>query len=47
MRALIVSHLEDIRHNRLPVIQKRTGFGLETIQVTRRGDLAAALAPLL
>src|SRR3984893_7904744 len=32
VRALIVSHLEDIRHNRLPVIQKRTGFDLETIQ---------------
>src|SRR5262249_277905 len=32
VRALIVGHLEDIRHNRLPVIQKRTGFDLETIQ---------------
>jgi RNA polymerase sigma-54 factor len=32
VRALIISHLEDIRHNRLPVIQKRTGFDLETIQ---------------
>jgi RNA polymerase sigma-54 factor len=32
VRALIVSHLEDIRHNRLPVIQKRTGFDLETIK---------------
>ncbi len=32
VRALIVSHLEDIQHNRLPIIQKRTGFDLETIQ---------------
>ena len=32
VRALIVNHLEDIRHNRLPVIQKRTGFDLETIK---------------
>jgi RNA polymerase sigma-54 factor len=32
VRALISSHLEDIRHNRLPVIQKRTGYDLETIQ---------------
>jgi len=32
VRALIVSHLEDIQHNRLPVIQKRTGYDLHTIQ---------------
>jgi len=32
VRALIQSHLEDIQHNRLPVIQKRTGFDLDTIQ---------------
>ncbi len=32
VRALISNHLEDIQHNRLPVIQKRTGFDLETIQ---------------
>ncbi len=31
VRTLIVNHLEDIRHNRLPVIQKKTGFDLETI----------------
>jgi RNA polymerase sigma-54 factor len=31
VRALILNHLEDIQHNRLPVIQKRTGFDLETI----------------
>ena len=32
VRALIQNHLEDIQHNRLPVIQKRTGFDLTTIQ---------------
>ena len=26
------NHLEDIQHNRLPIIQKKTGFDLETIQ---------------
>ena len=31
VRALVLNHLEDIQHNRLPVIQKRTGFDLETI----------------
>ncbi len=31
VRALIINHLEDIQHNRLPVIQKKTGFDLETI----------------
>ena len=31
VRALILNHLEDILHNRLPVIQKRTGYDLETI----------------
>jgi RNA polymerase sigma-54 factor len=31
VRALI-PHLEDIRHNRLPVIQRRTGFDLRVIQ---------------
>lgn len=31
LRTLIHHHLEDIRHNRLPVIQKKTGFDLETI----------------
>ena len=29
LRALIQNHLEDIAHNRLPVIQKQTGFDLE------------------
>src|SRR5262249_27787174 len=32
LRALIQTHLEDIRHNRLPQIQKRTGFDLHTIK---------------
>jgi RNA polymerase sigma-54 factor len=32
LRLLILNHLEDIQHNRLPVIQKRTGFDLQTIQ---------------
>jgi RNA polymerase sigma-54 factor len=31
LRALILNHLEDIQHNRLPVIQKRTGADLEEI----------------
>jgi RNA polymerase sigma-54 factor len=31
LRVLIQNHLEDIQHNRLPVIQKKTGFDLETI----------------
>src|SRR5208282_3354977 len=32
VRALINNHLEDIRQNRLPVIQRRTGFGLPIIK---------------
>ena len=32
LRALIQNHLEDIKYNRLPIIQKRTGFDLEVIQ---------------
>ena len=32
VRALVANHLEDIQHNRLPLIQKRTGYDLETIQ---------------
>ncbi|MFO0970006.1 MAG: RNA polymerase factor sigma-54 [Gemmataceae bacterium] len=31
VRALIQNHLEDIQHNRLPIIQKRTGYDLHTI----------------
>jgi len=32
LRVLIQNHLEDIRQNRMPNIQKRTGFDLHTIQ---------------
>jgi RNA polymerase sigma-54 factor len=32
LRVLILNHLEDIQHNRWPVIQKRTGFDLHTIK---------------
>jgi RNA polymerase sigma-54 factor len=32
LRVVIQNHLDDIRHNRLPNIQKRTGFDLHTIQ---------------
>jgi RNA polymerase sigma-54 factor len=31
VRALIINHLEDIQHNRLPVIQKKTGYDMKTI----------------
>jgi RNA polymerase sigma-54 factor len=32
VRALILNHLQDIKHNRLPIIQKRTGFDLAAIK---------------
>lgn len=32
LRALIQNYLEDIQHNRLPIIQKKAGFSMETIQ---------------
>lgn len=32
LRVIIQNHLEDIQHNRLPVIQKKTGFDIHTIQ---------------
>jgi RNA polymerase sigma-54 factor len=32
LRALIANHLEDLEHNRLPVIARRTGYSLELIQ---------------
>jgi RNA polymerase sigma-54 factor len=35
LRTLIQHHLEDLEHNRLPVIQKKTGIPLETIQAAR------------
>jgi RNA polymerase sigma-54 factor len=34
MRTLVANHLEDLEHNRLPAIQKRTGYSLELIQET-------------
>ena len=34
LRMLINGHLEDIEHNRLPVIQRRTGYTMELIQET-------------
>ena len=32
LRVLIQNHLEDIQHNRLPIIQRRTGLELDEIQ---------------
>ncbi len=32
VRALIRNHLEDVAYNRLPLVQKRTGFSLDAIQ---------------
>jgi RNA polymerase sigma-54 factor len=32
LRVLIQNHLEDIKHNRLPAIQRRTGFDLQAIK---------------
>ena len=32
LQTLITSHLEDLEHNRLPVINRRTGFSIELIQ---------------
>jgi RNA polymerase sigma-54 factor len=32
VRSLIQNHLEDIQHNRLPAIERRTGFSLEAIK---------------
>jgi RNA polymerase sigma-54 factor len=32
LRTLIAGHLEDLEHNRLPVIQRKTGYSLELIQ---------------
>jgi len=42
VRLLVLHHLEDVAHNRLPVIQKKTGFDIdaikEAIEVLRRLD---------
>ncbi len=32
VRTLILHHLEDIQHNRMPVIEKKTGYDLDTIR---------------
>jgi RNA polymerase sigma-54 factor len=32
LKTLISAHLEDIEHNRLPVISRRTGYSMETIE---------------
>src|SRR5438132_1946274 len=32
LRVLIQHHLEDLEHNRLPIIQRRTGFDIATIK---------------
>ena len=32
LRTLIVSHLEDLEHNRLPMIERRTGYSIELIR---------------
>jgi RNA polymerase sigma-54 factor len=32
MQSLITNHLEDLEHNRLPVISRRTGYSIELIQ---------------
>jgi len=34
LRTLISSHLEDLEHNRLPVIERKTGYSLELIRRT-------------
>ena len=34
LRTLISSHLEDLEHNRMPVIERRTGYSMELIQET-------------
>ena len=32
LRTLISNHLDDLQHNRLPAIEKKTGFPIETIK---------------
>jgi RNA polymerase sigma-54 factor len=33
LRTLIASHLEDLEHNRLPMIERRTGYSIELIRI--------------
>ncbi len=35
LKRLITSHLEDLEHNRLPVIERKTGYSIPLIQQTR------------
>jgi RNA polymerase sigma-54 factor len=35
MKTLISAHLEDLAENRLPIIQRKTGYSIETIQTVR------------
>ncbi len=35
LHTLISSHLEDLEHNRLPLIERKTGYSMELIQETR------------
>ncbi len=35
LRTVISNHLEDLEHNRLPVIQRKTGYSMGLIQETR------------
>jgi RNA polymerase sigma-54 factor len=35
MKTLIAAHLEDLAENRLPLIQRKTGYSLETIEAVR------------
>ncbi len=35
LKVLIQDHLEDLAENRLPLIEKKTGFSIETIQAAR------------
>ncbi len=32
LKTLITNHLEDLEHNRMPIIQRKTGYTLEQIQ---------------
>ena len=41
LQTLISAHLEDIEHNRLPVIARRTGYSIDLIQEAPRGTAQA------
>ncbi len=44
LQTLITTYLDDLEHNRLPVISRRTGYSIELIQQADRG-IAEAQAP--